>query len=104
MQKIKIPFNLKSVGALLEKAKGKLSILLWLFLGVITILVGFMILQEMRKVSSVQTDTAGILDRIVRVNMGQHESLVQQLGENASFQPWPVSGADAFGLAPATAR
>lgn len=101
MNKIKIPINLKGLDALLDKAKGKLSILLWVFLGIIVLFTGLVIFQEVRKVTLVQTDTSGILDRIVRVNLGQHQALEKRLGENTSFQPWPVAGADAFGSAPA---
>ena len=100
MNKISFSLNLKTVAALLDRVKSNFSLVLWVFLGIIIVLTGLVIYQEVRKVSSVQTDTAGILDRIVRVNMGQHESLEKKLGENSSFQPWPVAGADAFGPAP----
>lgn len=104
MNKIKIPINLKGLGNLVNTVKGKFSILLWVFLGLIIIFTGLVIFQEVRKVTSVQIDTSGILDRIVRVNLQQHGELENRLGENTSFQPWPVAGADAFGLAPAVGR
>lgn len=93
-------FNLKSSGSLINKIKSNYSILLWGFLGVIGLLTALVVFREVNKISLVQTDTAGILDKIVRVNLDKHQAIEKQLGENSSFEPQPVPGAGAFGAAP----
>ncbi len=97
---MKLSLNLKSVGAVTNILKNNFSIVLWVFLGLIALLTGLVIFREVGKVSQVQTDTSGILDKIVRVNLGSYQALEKRLGENSSFRPGPIDGADSFGPAP----
>lgn len=80
--------------------KHNLGLVLLCAIAIIAVLTGLVIFKEVRKVSQVQTDTSGILDKIVRVNLTQHQALEKQLGDNSSFEPIPVPGADVFGAAP----
>lgn len=99
---MKLPIDLKGVSPL-KIFKKNFSIVLWVFLGIILVLTGLVIFKEVRKVTQVQTNPEGALDRIVRVNLTQHQALEKLLGDNSSFEPQPVPGANAFGSAPAKA-
>lgn len=97
---MKLSIDLKSGAMLLSKLKSNYSILLWGFLGVVALLTALVAFKEISKITLIQTDTAGILDKIVRVNLNSHQTIETRLGENSSFEPQPVPGADAFGAAP----
>jgi hypothetical protein len=80
--------------------KIKLSLALWGLVAIIAVLAGLVIFKEVRKVTGVQTDSAAIFNRIVRVNMAQYKDLETRLTENSSFEPQPVPGAEAFSASP----
>ncbi len=100
---MKLSIDFKNI-SVLNKLKGNFAIILWVFLLIIAALTGIVIYQEVGKVTVVQTDADGILDRIVRVKLSNHESLEKKLSENSSFQSVSVDGADAFGMPPEPAR
>ena len=97
---MKLSLNLKSGTAAIHKLKDNFSLGLWVFLFIIAVLTGLVIFKEVRKVSQVQTDTSGLWDKIVRVNLSLHKNLETRLSENSSFQPQTVPGVKAFSAAP----
>ncbi|HEX3100073.1 MAG TPA: hypothetical protein VHQ41_03850 [Patescibacteria group bacterium] len=102
---MKLKFNFKFnklSGSSLPKVK--LSVVLWVVIGIVAVLSGLVIFKEVRKVTSVQTDNSAIFDRIVRVNLNQFKDLENKLGENSSFQPVIIPGANAFSTPPAAAQ
>lgn len=96
---MKLSINLNTA-SVINFAKHKFFIILWVFLGVIAVLTGLVVYNEVQKISQSQADTAGIMDKIVRLNLTQHQTLEKRLSENSSFQPIPVPGANAFGMPP----
>lgn len=96
---MKLSLDLKNI-TVLNKLKGNFSILLWVAILVVAFLTGLVVFNEVRKITQVQTDTSGILDRIVRVKLSNHENLEKRLGENSSFQPVKIEGAEAFSPVP----
>ena len=96
---MKLNLNFKQLSSL-KKIKFSIASVLWVCVGIILVLTGLVVFSEVRKITLVQTDTSGIMDRIVRVKLPQHEELQKKLGENTSFRAAPVEGAEAFRIPP----
>jgi hypothetical protein len=87
--------DLKNI-SLFKKLKDYLGILLWVFLGIILLLVIWVAFGEISKISRSKSDTDTIQKKIVRVNMEKYKALENKLNDNATFMPQEVPGAEAF--------
>jgi hypothetical protein len=98
---MKLSFDIKGA-SIIDSLKKRLSLGLWIFLLVVALFSGYIIFQEVKKITQANADTSGITGETVRVNISQHQALEQRLNENLQFSPEPIPGADAFGAQPET--
>lgn len=94
--KLKINFNFHNI---LDYFKKNLSIVMLAFLVLVLILVGFIIFDEIKKITQV-TGAPENSGQILRVNLEKHRKLEKTLNDNSTFSPEEVDGAGAFGVAP----
>ncbi len=94
--KLKINLNFHSI---LDYFKKNLSIVMLTFLILVLILVGFIIFDEIKKITQVN-DNAESSGQILRVNLEKHKQLEKTLNNNSTFSPELIDGAGAFGVAP----
>ncbi len=92
---MKLAIDFKNLNPL-KLILSKISIILWLFLGLVLLLVVWVVFSEVAKINQIQTDLSSAQNRIVRVNMDKYKEVEQRLNENASFSPKVIPGTDAF--------
>ncbi len=92
---MKLSFDYKNFKPL-KKILSNISILLWLFLGLVLLLVVWVVFSEVAKITQSQIDLSSAQSKIVRVNMDKYKEVSERLNENASFSPRVIPGTDAF--------
>ncbi len=97
--KLKFKIDFKNL-TLLKIFKKHYSILLWLFLLVFVVLVGFVILGEYKKLLQSKATVNDSDLKIVRVDLAKHKEIETKLNASSSFQPQAVPKAFVFGVEP----
>lgn len=95
-------FDLKqiSIKSLLKFFQKDIAVVLWIFLALTVVLVGWIVSKEIGHIRTVSSDLSGITGEIVRTNLSQYQQLEQKLDDNARFVPATVEGTSAFGSPP----
>ena len=92
---MKISLDLKKFG-IAKKIKKHFSLVLWAFLGVLTLTVGWVVYGEVAKIRQLRTDAETVQKKMVRVDMDKHKKFEEALNRNASFIPETLPEIDAF--------
>ncbi len=88
------------LGFLKKFFKQHISILLWLFLGIVVLLEAFVVKGAVDMVRKVRNTPPNVQTPIVRVNISQYDNIENLLQENTAFEPSATTNDDPFGLAP----
>jgi hypothetical protein len=93
-----------NLGSLQTIFKQHISILLWVFLGIVVLLEVIVIKGAIGTVLSVRNTPPVVQTSIVRVNMPMYDSVEKLLENNLSFDPSVTTNDSPFGLAPRTVQ
>lgn len=98
---MKLNLNLKKLSSFkLSSIASNITLVLWIFLGLMILLVVWVILGEVRKVTGLSTDTSAAQSQVIRVNREKYNQLENRLNDSAHFSPEPTPKANSFGTPP----
>ncbi len=84
----------------LKNIKFRLNWGVWLYLFIILLALGWVLWGEWTKLKMINADASNLNDKIVRVNMQQHQEIERNLESNQRFVPEKVPGTEVFASPP----